>query len=107
MIAHISSAGITTHYSLNMTDIQDNQGGEHIGKKVDKLIVGAIIGGAIGSVIGLAVAPGEGKKTRKALVDKSKTFMDSHQNEISTAKQLTKETAVGLYKLCKKAITKK
>ncbi len=98
---------LISHYSLNMTDIQDNQGGEHIGKKVDKLIVGAIIGGAIGSVIGLAVAPDQGKKTRKAIAEKSKTFVNSHKDEIDTAKQLTKETAVGMYKLIKKAITKK
>ncbi|MBU1018852.1 MAG: YtxH domain-containing protein [Patescibacteria group bacterium] len=80
---------------------------DNLGKKIDKLIVGAVIGGAIGSVLGLAVAPQEGKKTREAISEKTKTFMSKHEKELSTAKQLTRETVSGLYNLVKNRIKKK
>ncbi len=89
-----------------MTEEEKNKK-EHIGHKVDKLVVGAIIGGAIGSVLGLTLAPKEGKKIRKDIAGKSKKFIKNHQKEIKTAGKLTKETAYGLYRLFRNTIRKK
>jgi len=92
--------------SKQMTEEEENKK-EHLGQKVDKLVVGAIIGGAIGSVLGLTLAPKEGKKTRKAIAEKSKELIDGHRKEIKTAAKLTKETAYGLYKLLRNTFRKK
>src|SRR3989339_165578 len=72
-----------------------------IGKKIDKLIMGAIIGGAIGSVLGVTFAPKSGKEMRKTITDKSKNaylkskvatenFMDTHKDQIESAKNTSK-----------------
>ncbi len=42
-----------------------------VGKGVFKLLTGVVVGGAIGSILGLTLAPQDGKKTRKAIRDKS------------------------------------
>lgn len=85
----------------------DKKDSEHIGKKLDKLIIGAVIGGAIGSVLGLTMAPQEGKKTRKAISEKTKEFIGDHEKEIKTAKTLAKETTVGVFKLLRNSLRKK
>ncbi|MBI4975430.1 YtxH domain-containing protein [Candidatus Peregrinibacteria bacterium] len=47
--------------------------GDNDKKKIlDKVLMGAVIGGAIGSVIGAAIAPKEGKETRKDIADVTK-----------------------------------
>lgn len=85
----------------------DNKKKEHIVHKMDKLVVGAIIGGAIGSVLGLTLAPKEGKKTRQEVAERSKKFIGEHQKEFAIAKKLTKETAIGIYKLIRNTVRKK
>ncbi|MFA6528112.1 MAG: YtxH domain-containing protein [Candidatus Gracilibacteria bacterium] len=88
-----------------MTDEQKKEEDGVIGK-MDKLIVGAIIGGAIGSVVGLTLAPKEGKETRKNIASASRNFMDSHKDNIKTAKRLAKETAIGFLRLIRNSIKK-
>ena len=88
-----------------MTDEQKKEEDGVIGR-VDKLIVGAIIGGAIGSVVGLTLAPKQGKETRKNIASASKKFIDSHQDNIKTAKRLAKETAIGFLRLIRNSIKK-
>lgn len=90
-----------------MTNNQNqNSNKKNVESKIDKLIMGAIIGGAIGSVIGLAVAPDKGDKTRKAILNKSKEFILSHENEIKSTTTLAKETVLGAFRLIRN-LTKK